>query len=60
MGKWTVTVGGEVVNSKPITKLKYREEIEITEDMPKGQKKFAETFNEMRQTLLDNGLMKDK
>jgi hypothetical protein len=58
--QWVVTSGGGVVESKPKTKLKHREEIEVTDDMPKGQKKFAESFNEMRQTLIDHGLMNSK
>jgi pantothenate kinase len=58
---WTVSEpGGEVRTTGKRTQLAYRAAFEVKEGTPKAQLVTIESFNEMRQCLLDNGLMKSK
>lgn len=57
MAKWKIN--GQEVTSKR-EPLPYREALEITEKMPKGQQAFAEQYNQMRERLLLLGEMKPK
>lgn len=57
---WTVTAPSREVKRVASNKLEHLDALEIKEGIAKGQKKFAEQYNAMRQTLIDNGLMKEK
>lgn len=55
-------VDGETPPSKKVqsAQLNYASPIVVNEDAPEGQKEFARVFNEMRDALLLNKLMKSK
>lgn len=58
---WTVTEqSGEVKKVGKVTQLQYRQPFEITGTTTKAMAVTIEGWNEMRQCLLDNGLMKSK
>lgn len=58
---WTVTeASGEVKKVSSLKPLPYRDEVEVTDKMPKGQIAFAEGWNDMRARLILLGEMKSK
>jgi hypothetical protein len=58
---WTVTEpSGKTSVQGTVSQIKHRDPLVSTEKTPKGQNDFIEGWNEMRQCLIDNGLMKQK
>lgn len=58
--EWTVTEPSTEVKSTKRTKHPFVAPFKVTDDMSEGQKVTIETFNSMRQALLDNDLMNKK
>lgn len=58
--EWTVTEPSGEVKSTKKTKHPFVASFKVTDDMSEGQKVTIETFNSMRQMLLDNDLMNKK
>ncbi|CAH1205642.1 hypothetical protein PAECIP111893_02384 [Paenibacillus plantiphilus] len=58
--EWTVTEPSGEVKSTKKTKHPFVAAFKVTDDMSEGQKATIETFNSMRQMLLDNDLMNKK
>lgn len=56
---WTVTEASGKV-SKQGNKMAHKAPFEVTDKTPKGQIPVIEGWNEMRQCLIDNGLMEPK
>lgn len=58
--EWTVTEPSGEVKSTKKTKHPFVAAFKVTDDMSEGQKVTIETFNSMRQMLIDNDLMNKK
>jgi hypothetical protein len=58
---WTVTQpSGEVTKTKPVEKLPHYIEVKIIKTMDDNTKSWYEKFNNMRNKLLEHGLMESK
>jgi hypothetical protein len=58
---WSVTEpSGKSYVQGAVSQIKHRDPLVSTEKTPKGQNDFIEGWNEMRQCLIGNGLMKQK
>jgi hypothetical protein len=58
---WTVTQpSGEVMTSKPVVKLPNYIEVKIAKTTDDNTKAFFEKFNNMRNKLIEHGLMEQK
>jgi hypothetical protein len=60
MSQWTVGERGQIRESKEKQRMNHVPSFKVDDSMNEGQKNMVNAYNQMRQMLLDNDLMKKK